>query len=737
MSTVAHRSTAGGAGARATPPAGRTHANGRPESGSSLPPFGLLEWIHIGDRERVEALIDDIRAIGASYIRTGFSWADYHTQEGPDWYDWLFARLAKEAEVLPCFVYTPPSIGRKPHTASPPRRLEAFAEFIEEALDRYGQFFDTIELWNEGNNHHYWDWYEDPEWTDFAEMISSAAKVAQRKGWKTVLGGMSPTDPPWLWTMGRLGVLDHIDIVGVHGFPDTWDDRWLDWGETLDTVRQTLESGGWQRPLWITEAGYSTWRHDEHRQVLEFVRALDSDAERLFWYSASDLHPDRVSDSGFHRDERHYHFGLRRADGATKLLHRLLTESGDRAIRTVAAHAERVPAVPQPPFPAGESSGDGSADGGAADLKLGREAQAADESPQWWFKTPLRPLVITGGAGFVGTNMASRLLSHGHRVRILDSLHRPGVTANLEWLVRTFGTKVEVELGDVRNTFAVRHAVRDAAAVFHFASQVAVTTSLQRPRQDFEVNAAGTLTVLEAVRSLPHRAPVLFASTNKVYGNLSTIPLLERESWYEPSDPEIKGYGVAETQPLAFHSPYGCSKGAADQYVLDYARNYGLPGVVFRMSCIYGPHQHGNEDQGWVAHFLIRTLLGERVTLFGDGKQVRDILFVDDLLDAMLAALRGIKRTSGRAFNIGGGTANATSLLSLIERIPQVTRVKPAIDFAPARAGDQRYYVSDIRAFEALTGWRPRTAIGDGLNKLHKWLVTQHAHIVRAADVAA
>src|SRR5918993_521932 len=277
-----------------------------------------------------------------------------------------------------------------------------------------------------------------------------------------------------------------------------------------------------------------------------------------------------------------------------------------------------------------------------------------------------RPILITGGAGFIGTNVAHRLLTQGHRVLVFDNLARPGVEQNLRWLRDTHGDQVDVEIADVRDADALHQAVSGAARVFHFAAQVAVTTSLTDPVEDFEVNARGTLNLLEALRGQPAPPPMVFTSTNKVYGALDDVGLRRRNQRYEPTDPSLRRTGISENRPLDFHSPYGCSKGSADQYVLDYARTYGLPAIVFRMSCIYGPHQFGTEDQGWVAHFLIRAMNREPITIYGDGKQVRDILFVEDLVDAFVLAAKNIGVCSGRAFNIGGGAANTVSLLELL-----------------------------------------------------------------------
>ncbi|HEX8255267.1 MAG TPA: NAD-dependent epimerase/dehydratase family protein, partial [Thermoanaerobaculia bacterium] len=264
-------------------------------------------------------------------------------------------------------------------------------------------------------------------------------------------------------------------------------------------------------------------------------------------------------------------------------------------------------------------------------------------------------ILITGGCGFVGTNLAHRLLSEGQRVCVFDNLSRPGVERNLEWLRATHGDNLIVKIADVRDAGAVREAVRRASQVFHLAAQVAVTTSVGDPLSDFEINARGTLNVLEAIRNSIHRPPLFFTSTNKVYGGLDDVALREEGLRYTPADDAIAQNGISELRPLDFHSPYGCSKGTADQYVLDYARTYGIQAVVFRMSCIYGPHQFGTEDQGWVAHFLIRALNHQPITIYGDGKQVRDILYVDDLVNAFQLASEKIDVCSGNAFNIGGG----------------------------------------------------------------------------------
>jgi CDP-paratose 2-epimerase len=338
-----------------------------------------------------------------------------------------------------------------------------------------------------------------------------------------------------------------------------------------------------------------------------------------------------------------------------------------------------------------------------------------------------RPELVFGGAGFIGSNLVAHLARSGHRVRVYDDLSRPGVEDNMEWLRRDHGGRIDVWLASVCDQVRVREAVADAQAVFHFAAQVAVTTSLAEPRHDFEVNARGTLEVLEALRDLPQPPPLVFTSTNKVYGCLPDLPLqLIGDRWW-PMDKALAASGIDERRPLDFRTPYGCSKGAADQYVLEYAKSYGLPATVFRMSCIYGPRQFGTEDQGWLAHFLIRAQQRQPITIYGDGRQVRDVLFVDDLVDALVRAWRYSDDLRGRPFNIGGGPANAISLLELIDMIAQLRGDRPEVRFDDWRAGDQRYYVSDTRAFATATGWRPRVNARAGVEALHAWLTESRA----------
>lgn len=333
-----------------------------------------------------------------------------------------------------------------------------------------------------------------------------------------------------------------------------------------------------------------------------------------------------------------------------------------------------------------------------------------------------KTVVITGGAGFIGANLANRLLQEGNHVIIYDNLSRAGSELNLRWLLDTFGKSIEIKVADVRDRESLAGVVKGADEVFHFAAQVAVTKSLTNPLEDFDINLRGTVNLLEILRTLDKPPSLLYTSTNKVYGNLGDVELKATSTRYEPIDNSLLNYGVGSNHQLDFYSPYGCSKGGADQYVIDYARTFGIKATVFRMSCIYGLHQFGNEDQGWVAHFLISTLNNRMITIYGDGLQVRDILFVEDLVDAMILAQKQIDKTSEKAFAIGGGVSHTLSLLELMELISQIHGSKPPVTFAPWRPGDQKYYVSDISAFSEVSGWKPKIGVLEGVERLYRWI---------------
>jgi len=330
--------------------------------------------------------------------------------------------------------------------------------------------------------------------------------------------------------------------------------------------------------------------------------------------------------------------------------------------------------------------------------------------------------IITGGAGFIGSNAASRYLQRGDEVIIIDNLSRPGTQRNLNWL-KPQGL-LSFYRCDIRNSDEVKaifNAHDDADLVLHLAGQVAVTTSLSDPLADFETNALGTLNILEAARFAGLDAPILYASTNKVYGGMEEVAIMQNNGHYAYSE---LCDGVNERQGLDFHSPYGCSKGAADQYVRDYARIYGLNTVVFRQSCIYGYRQFGVEDQGWVAWFIIAAILGKPIVVYGDGKQVRDILFIDDLLDAYDAAVSNIKRTRGQVYNIGGGPHNVMSLRQLITFLGCKQGRALPYTCRDWRKGDQRVYVSNISKAKVDFEWSPKVCANQGLTRLYDWVLS-------------
>lgn len=331
-------------------------------------------------------------------------------------------------------------------------------------------------------------------------------------------------------------------------------------------------------------------------------------------------------------------------------------------------------------------------------------------------------IVITGGAGFIGSNAASYYLSKKADVVIFDNLVRLGTEKNLAWL-KSLGGRLTFIRGDIRKTIDTGKLIaffQKADAVLHLAAQVAVTTSITNPREDFEINALGTFNVLEAMRAANSKAKFIYSSTNKVYGGMENVKVVEKNNRYAYAS---LPYGASESQPLDFHSPYGCSKGAADQYVHDYGRTYDMDTVVMRQSCIYGPRQFGVEDQGWVAWFIIATTLGKKLTIYGDGKQVRDLLYVGDLIRAYDMAIAAGDKTRGGIYNIGGGSKNTLSVWTefgpLLESLFK-KRLKAR--FEDWRPGDQKIFVADIRKAKKEFGWEPKTSVSQGVTQLYEWV---------------
>jgi CDP-paratose 2-epimerase len=328
-------------------------------------------------------------------------------------------------------------------------------------------------------------------------------------------------------------------------------------------------------------------------------------------------------------------------------------------------------------------------------------------------------VLVIGGAGFIGCNTADYYAQRGDGVTVFDNFSRKGTTENLRWLTSRH-SKIEVVRGDIRrNQRELEECVAKADVVFHFAAQVAVTTSVVNPREDFEINALGTFNVLEAVRTSPNRPILIFASTNKVYGGMENVKTVERDRRYEYADLPM---GCSEDQPLDFHSPYGCSKGAADQYVRDYSRIYALRTVVYRQSCIYGYRQFGVEDQGWVAHFTISAALGRPITIYGNGKQVRDLLFTTDLMEMYDRSIQRIDVTAGQVYNIGGGPERTLSLLELVEMLEEQFGIKMNPKYSDWRPGDQPVFICDIRKAKRDFGWEPKVSVQEGVRLLAEWV---------------
>lgn len=686
----------------------------------SSPLLGVAEHFRPGEQQRVEKAAKALAALGLRHVRLAIPWADWREDRLRQWHQWLIGTLSRQFTILPALVYQPPvpsspfpvtsqarTVNCQLSTSLPTTEPSAFADFLEEFVDSSPGTFEWIELPSEPASPGLWDWRLDPRGRNFSQILASAANRARQRGLKTVLGGLRAGDLGWLSLLCENGVVDFADAIGLQ---DESASRRVDpqnWPETLRVAQHILSEHCRNAPLWITAVGCSTEDYDEFTQCETLMRLLNTEAQRVYWSGLQDVDSSAgrlsrtalsgekmVRDTHPRGNYRNWP-GLLRADGSPKLLFRLWQSQGLEGVRQMVDSC-------QFSVPSFQSTANGQ-------LSTGNSGN--------------RPVLITGGAGFIGSNLAERLLQGQRPVMILDNLSRPGVEHNVRYLCDTYGDLVDVYIGDVRNRALVETLVARCGSIFHLAAQVAVTTSLTDPEGDFESNLRGTLNVLEAARKQDPMPPLLFTSTNKVYGDLRDIELVPVGKRHVPRDHDIRICGISEERPLAFHSPYGCSKGGADQYVLDYARMYGLPGVVFRMSCTYGRRQLGTEDQGWVAHFALQMLRDGVLTLFGDGRQVRDILYIDDLLEAMLLALKNIQTVAGKPFNIGGGPGNAVSLLEVIHQLAELSGVEPEVHYSPRRRGDQSYYISDTRRFHKATGWTPQVSVTRGVPRLYHWLL--------------
>jgi CDP-paratose 2-epimerase len=344
-------------------------------------------------------------------------------------------------------------------------------------------------------------------------------------------------------------------------------------------------------------------------------------------------------------------------------------------------------------------------------------------------------ILVTGGAGFIGCHTCAAFSKAGHEVSAFDNLSRRGSKANAAWIEsHSLGTVIR---GDIRHPEDLENCFQQQGpfdAVIHLAAQVAVTTSVTNPREDFEINALGTFNVLEACRAQTIPPMVLYASTNKVYGGMEEVVVVEEEKRYWYRDlPQ----GIPVSQPLDFHSPYGCSKGAADQYVRDYARIYGIPTVVLRQSCIYGTRQFGIEDQGWVAWFVIAASFNHPISIYGNGKQVRDVLYVEDLIRAYQLALEKMEHAGqapigGKIYNVGGGPEYAMSVWSEFgPLLEELLGRKIPVTYADWRPGDQPVYISDISCAKRELGWEPKVSPREGIKRLFAWVQENRELVAR------
>jgi CDP-paratose 2-epimerase len=540
--------------------------------------------------------------------------------------------------------------------------IESYRAFLLEVSEELGGCCEWIELA---------DPLGPPVWPDLTAVGAAAlSELAPLVGAQVCLGGL-PLSTAWLEQAAETGHFRAVRALAFHHAGQS-----TEWEGNLQAARALR--GLRDLELWLTPDDAGVRRSGELTGPLGRAAALlHSAADRVYLGS---IEPEQDTP-----EPNAVSTPLRSADGKPTLLTRLL--------------------------------GGGMGDPSRLDALVGVAVAAAAGGP-----TDAQVDLVIGGAGFIGSNLSARLAGDGHMVTVLDDLSRPGTEQNAAWLCERFPDRIRLLLGDVRDAALVAHAMRRARRVFHFAAQTAVTISLDHPHMDHAVNALGTLNVLEAARRQPHPPALIFTSTNKVYGDLPDVHLQQTPSGYQPLDAALRANGIDESRPVSFRSPYGCSKGAADQYVLDYAHTFGLPTVVLRMSCIYGPRQFGNEDQGWVAHFVQQLLLERPITLFGDGYQVRDVLFVDDLVEAMLTVSTSPQALSGQAFNVGGGTGNAVSLRGLIQRLGAQHGSMPDVRIEDWRPGDQRYYVSDTRRLQDVTGWQPRTGVDEGLGQLYAWM---------------
>jgi CDP-paratose 2-epimerase len=442
-----------------------------------------------------------------------------------------------------------------------------------------------------------------------------------------------------------------MDVIGVHGFPGTWEAVWEGWDTHIDRVQEVCDRHGSKARIWVTECGFSTWAHDEFRQLTTLVELAEAPADRVYWYSVQDLAPERETLDGFHADERAYHFGLQRTSGEPKLIGRVLGAGGLPAVREMVEFS----------------------------------THAADD--------PGPRVLETGGAGFIGMHLVDRLASEGQAVTVLDNLSRAGSERRLRELKLRHGDLVRAEVGDVRDVFALRRCLRGCTAVHHLAATIPTDAPLAVP-DDLDVNVRATVALLEEVRRLEDPPPVVFASSSVVY---------------------------------APAGPFACAKAAADSYVRDYARTFGLSTCCLRLGAVYGPQQSGEEEQGWLGAMPLAAANRAALVVFGDGRDVRDLLYVDDAVDALVRAIATTARSEGASFDAGGGEQNAASVGELTELVGRFDPAPARVERLPWPATEPSRYVSDNSEFAVATGWSPSVSIEDGFARVHAWVSDEPA----------
>ena len=417
------------------------------------PDIGILEWFHLGDRKRVRHCLDVLDGLGVRRLRTGISWADWMRPDGRKWIEWLIPTLAERVDLLPCFNYTPPGEAEHPATNAPPLSLTAFADFVCYQIELFGDAFEWVELWNEPDNHREWNAAFDPDYSKFAFMVGNAAKWARHFGKKTLLGGLANADPNFISLLHDHGELQHFDAVGVHGFPFSFEFYWEGWPTRVERLRERLDYCGSDAELWITETGYSTWRHDERAQLEHFVDAANAPAARLYWYCLQDLHPDRPTVDGFHSDEREYHFGVQTPAGGEKLLGKLWRKYGADAMSEWLDVTEA----------------------------------AATEMPAH---------LVIGGAGETGSALVRALLDNGQAVELYDDLSGDGSERALHRLRDEFGDRLAVTVASVLDSHALRQSIERASHVTHLAWRAGGNETAR----NYEENTLGTFHVVNECR---------------------------------------------------------------------------------------------------------------------------------------------------------------------------------------------------------------------------------------------